>query len=216
MRRNYKSTDSGVLPEGYAECEYIESTGTQWIYCPWRIGRTISEVEIKTEVYPIQENGYGAFVGTDVFSSLETYYTRLDGGRFGFFINQSTSVYNSGHSHSSWHNVYATLKNGVKTLEIDGIALSQPHTGTIQGNPSNLALCTYGNGRAAEIYCGRLKKTDVYIKANLGFINVEFLPCIRLSDNKPGMYDLCGSICPLTGTPFYINAGSGEFLYKLK
>lgn len=40
----------------------------------------------------------------------------------------------------------------------------------------------------------------------------DFIPCIRKSDNKPGMYDLCKSICPLTGTPFYINAGTSEFV----
>lgn len=40
----------------------------------------------------------------------------------------------------------------------------------------------------------------------------NFIPCVRLSDSKPGLYDLCGSICPLTGTPFYINAGTGEFV----
>ena len=40
----------------------------------------------------------------------------------------------------------------------------------------------------------------------------KFVPCIRKSDNKPGLYDLCGSICPLTGNSFYINAGTGEFV----
>lgn len=32
-------------------------------------------------------------------------------------------------------------------------------------------------------------------------------------NSKPGLYDLLGSICPITGTPFYVNNGSGEFLY---
>lgn len=40
----------------------------------------------------------------------------------------------------------------------------------------------------------------------------DLVPCYRKSDNKPGMYDLCNSICPLTNSPFYINAGTGEFL----
>jgi len=40
----------------------------------------------------------------------------------------------------------------------------------------------------------------------------HFVPCVRESDGKPGMYDLCGSICPLTDSPFYTNAGTGEFL----
>lgn len=39
----------------------------------------------------------------------------------------------------------------------------------------------------------------------------NFVPCVRKSDSKPGLYDLCGSICSLTDSPFYVNSGSGEF-----
>lgn len=42
----------------------------------------------------------------------------------------------------------------------------------------------------------------------------NFIPVVRLSDNKPGMYDLCGSISAKTGTPFYVNEGTGaDFLW---
>ena len=50
----------------------------------------------------------------------------------------------------------------------------------------------------------RIKDTGVLLR--------NFIHCIRKSDSKPGLYDLCKSICPLTGTPFYINAGTGEFV----
>lgn len=57
--------------------------------------------------------------------------------------------------------------------------------------------------------------TIYYIKiSELGEVQREFVPALRMSDNKPGLYDLCESVCPLTGTPFYINAGTGEFLYE--
>ena len=39
----------------------------------------------------------------------------------------------------------------------------------------------------------------------------SFIPCYRKSDGEIGLYDLCGSICPQTGTPFYVNLGSGTF-----
>lgn len=41
----------------------------------------------------------------------------------------------------------------------------------------------------------------------------NYIPALIEFDSKPGLFDLCGSICPLTGTPFYVNAGPGEFLY---
>lgn len=47
-----------------------------------------------------------------------------------------------------------------------------------------------------------------------GTVIRDFVPKVR-NDGKPGMYDLCGSICPLTGTPFYINAGLHEFSYQV-
>lgn len=34
----------------------------------------------------------------------------------------------------------------------------------------------------------------------------EFIPALRVSDSKPGLYDTVNSV-------FYTNAGSGEFLY---
>ena len=40
----------------------------------------------------------------------------------------------------------------------------------------------------------------------------DYIPVVRISDGKPGFYDLCHSICPLTGTSFYVNAGTGEFV----
>jgi hypothetical protein len=40
----------------------------------------------------------------------------------------------------------------------------------------------------------------------------DYVACYRKNDGVVGLYDLSGSICPLTGTPFYINAGAGEFI----
>lgn len=61
--------------------------------------------------------------------------------------------------------------------------------------------------------------TEDFATINSGQIDIlhdgdtarSLVPCVRENDDKPGMYDLAESICPLTNTPFYINAGSGEF-----
>lgn len=58
-----------------------------------------------------------------------------------------------------------------------------------------------------------LRISSLSIQDN-GTLIRRFVPKVR-NDGKPGMYDLCGSICPLTGTPFYINAGSHEFSYQV-
>ena len=66
--------------------------------------------------------------------------------------------------------------------------------GGIYGNGSNNRF--FGHGKYA-----RCKIWD-------GNDNVKFdgYPALRLSDSKPGLYDLAGGI-------FYTNAGSGDFLY---
>lgn len=40
----------------------------------------------------------------------------------------------------------------------------------------------------------------------------DMIPCVRKSDNTPGMYDLTGSISAKSGTPFYPNEGPGILL----
>lgn len=56
----------------------------------------------------------------------------------------------------------------------------------------------------------RMKYAELYENDNM---IRKMVPCKRNSDSAIGMFDLCGSICPLTGTPFYTNAGTGSFTY---
>ena len=41
-----------------------------------------------------------------------------------------------------------------------------------------------------------------------GVLSLHFIPCRRVVDNQGGFYDLCGNICSLTGTPFFISDDS--------
>lgn len=41
----------------------------------------------------------------------------------------------------------------------------------------------------------------------------HFVPVLRIEDNKPGLFDLCGSICSMTNTSFYISTTNAEFVY---
>ena len=50
-----------------------------------------------------------------------------------------------------------------------------------------------------------------FFKSNTSKLVMDLVPCYRKSDGVIGMYDLCGNVCPLTGTAFFINAGTGSF-----
>jgi len=61
------------------------------------------------------------------------------------------------------------------------------------GGPSN-----YSNAINVKIYSLDIIEDNILKRA--------LRPCLRISDKKPGMYDLANDI-------FYINQGSGEFVY---
>lgn len=78
---------------------------------------------------------------------------------------------------------------------------TNPYTSFIFGRNGNTTYRnTWVNGK---VYSYDIYKDNVLVR--------NYVPCYRKADNVIGLYDLCGSICPLTGTPFYINAGSGTF-----
>lgn len=68
------------------------------------------------------------------------------------------------------------------------------------GNQKNTYLSDYGIMR---MYNFKISEDSLLMR--------NYIPCYRKSDEEIGMYDLCGSICPLTGTSFYVNAGTGTF-----
>lgn len=200
------------LPSGYRQLEYIESDGNQYIEIDWSIGRSISAMRIETDAYPVQPTiTYGGFIGTNTSSTVEIYYTRNNNGRFAFFTNPSPTIYVDGKTYGKWYHVECTIANGQKKMKIDESESSGVVYGQMGGVPSKLYVFKYAS---VEKFQGRLKRTSISITTENGTIKAVLVPALRNSDNKPGLYDLCGSICPLTGTPFYVNAGTGEFLYQ--
>ena len=194
------------LPEGYREVDYLESTGWQWI---------------DTGVIPSYARG------DDVYSQIEFKFLdisrqqRISGVReenyTQFFLNVTPSAImgaqvNSsewliyGEADTDWHTAGYDVRT--KTVNFDGTEYPYPSIADYVEYSLPLYLFARNtNGNADLFFIGRIRAfayTDIR----------SYIPCVRISDSKPGMYDLCGSICPLTGTPFYINAGAGaDFLW---
>ena len=103
-----------------------------------------------------------------------------------------------------------TIDNTNKTYSIDNEIGS--YSLTLSGGTymerlfayAQLSSINHNYDFLGAIYSAKYYDSDVLVR--------DFVPCYRKIDNKPGMYDLCGSICPLSNSPFYINAGNGEFL----
>ena len=196
------------LPSGFREVKWIESTGTQYINTGML---TSNALEISAKAF----NTFGK-------NTNGSYGAMLFGGRI---TNRSSNVsYSSGANNDFVGNGNEFLaipkNNNVELLTINWKKTGvQIKCGNYEYNSVlNAQIITQ---RPIYIFgCnqnGTLEQSGTYKGVEFVFVvNGEnsrvFVPCYREADNKPGMYDLCGSICPLTNSPFYINAGTGEFL----
>lgn len=193
------------LPFGYEAVEYLESTGTQWIDTGVKWGTYDWEVEFTC---------LGCFrFGVD--------HQNVANGTWNSLASLESSSY-------FWKNFYsrynfdAIAHNAkVKISCRDGLYIDNVLENTnifSEGNDSTtninmLLFAPYGFYMGgADLSAISEKHNDFIVRRITGEMVRNLIPCVRKSDGKPGMYDLCKSICPLTGTPFYINAGTGEFV----
>ena len=196
------------LPKEYHEVEYLESTGTQYIDTGYiftsYLQKAFIEIQItRTDASP--QRIMGAYDGAN--RSLLTTITTVNGiyAQFGTglnYINVVTGVFDLNR-----HTLQIELNNNKGYLTIDGVQES----GVLPSPPSHTDTRVHlfhSNGNVqylyAKIYSCKLFENEILVR--------NFVPCYRKVDRIPGMYDLCGSICSLTNSPFYINAGTGEFI----
>ena len=200
------------LPPGYRRVEYLESSGTQFIDAGYVVTTDDAEARMEFALTSAYTFGNASFVfgardfnGQTIFSCSFPSSTeaRLPSGRNSFTNYTIASVGGGGRK---------TLVYGNGFLLVDG---------------NNYAVANYPVGATNEttLYVFGRKSFDSSASLTSGircfsFVIIQggtmvrrLVPCERIADGKPGMYDLCGSTCELTNSPFYINAGTGEFTY---
>ena len=190
-------------PDNYVQLEYLESTGEQWIdtgYVP-AIGDSIS-VEFSFSVNresAIFSAGTGLYQTTIVFFENNLYMR--------YFSSVPAPMFDGSFTTGVW---YSFDVQGDGSATING--LYHAHATPLSGVGANESMRVFCRANGTSALRGKIRGFAVR-DAN-GSLVRSLVPCIRLPDSKPGMYDLCGSICPLTGTPFYINSGTGaDFKY---
>ena len=83
----------------------------------------------------------------------------------------------------------------------------------ITGVTRNIWICKGNTNNADMSNFTKFMFESVIFNSEVASNRRNYVPMLRKLDSKPGLLDLEGSICSLTGTPFYINAGTGEFQY---
>ena len=197
----------GGLPGAYRRGEYLESTGTQDIvtnYVP-TADETATEFVYQ---YTIQRSAddmiYGVSNGSVLYYA-EEYASNRWYAAIG--LSRYSNIRWTGYS-SNLYKTKAIL--GLETLDITNLETGVTRTGNPNGSytsfENQLPMYIFAwnrKGKAEYIHLGlRMFDFKTY-RANV--LSAHFIPCVRISDSKPGMYDT-------VSRTFYTNAGTGEFI----
>ena len=180
-------TPSSRLPEGYAEVQYIQSTGTQYVDTGFK-PKQDSRVLIKLST---SETGSHTVFGADIDWVDNGFALGVGFTHYGKETGKISGL-NNGSPHEVDFNKNIISMDGSTVLTMGASTFSVPH---------NLAL--FANNRAGGIqekttmalyYC-RIYDGNTIIR--------DYIPC-KNAGGAVGLYDLIGQ-------KFYGNAGTGSF-----
>jgi len=181
-----------ILPSGYTQVDYIESSGTQYIDTEY-IANTSTEVHTKFLLN--NKNNFGLYggqiTGKDTnlrfFADSGSLYIAHGGNRRQQVNNLEINI-----EYELQHKKSECVINGVQYIS----------SGSNDFQRTTLAICKC-NGFDINGYFlnGRIYYFKIY---DSGTLVRNFIPCFRNSDNKVGLYDLVNNV-------FYGNRGTGEF-----
>lgn len=187
-----RRAESGPLPAGYTEYEYIESTGTQYIntgYVP------TADTEIVCTFMRTAAQSYNACE----FGVTPTPKAIAAGTYFGW--GSASDKQGSYHPDEAF-GAFTIRVNNQGVFNLLGTKAVNFGTTTWTSGSLPIFLMARNNGGNAD----RFAKEKLYYWAayETGTKMVEFIPALRRSDNALGLYET------VSGT-FFTNAGSGVF-----
>ena len=180
----------------FTQIEYIESTGTQYIDSGVNLVDSIdigfqytSEYSKEASLFGSRETGTNYRFGLTPFSNS-------------FLGMMGTNIFQLQSYDTSYHTLQMKASGGCYFDDT-----SFPNI-TLEGELSNINLYLFAEKNSGSIvtskakifYC-KLWKENVLVR--------DFVPCVRNSDNKPGLYDKINGV-------FYTNQGTGEFSYIIE
>lgn len=208
LKQIYWRQQQSRLPAGYREVEYLEGNGA---YID--TGVNGGEQGIAVQVEFMRTGWYAYYQVIWAYVNETTRATRIINRNAGendayMYVNCHTQANNATVIYApkdEWH----TLVMNDEQVIVDGAITTMNKREPTNELTKNITMFN----SVARTGCSTKIR---YMRLYIGNVQVRyFIPCVRTSDNKPGMYDLCGSTCSLTDSPFYINSGTGaDFLWK--
>ena len=200
--REYNVTLSYRLPAGYQEVEYIESTGSQYLYAgvsAAQVGKGIIKGRITTAANYTAL--FGACNSTTEISNQQTLAYIPSSGLF--YLDNNGNHQAASISGSTNFEVNFTVSGSGLSVTVNGSTSSVSGTvGTIVDRSVWLLGCNYKGTFIAGVNA-RLTAVAFYNRSNV--MVAHLLPCYRVSDNVAGMYDDVQNA-------FRTNLGTGSFI----
>jgi hypothetical protein len=213
----YYAQNQRRLPAGYEAVEYLESTGTQYIDTGYVMedGKTMTfSGDVLWKSSAGNANfffGYRSVNDAQYIGDMRAFFVYGGGTTGRLAIRYGKNLSNSTKTVS--YNVPFNISFDGSNLSVDNEVFVTNTASSLAPSYKSMWLfnCNTTGYYSVDVFPFIGRMYSWIIKSN-GVLVRSFVPCVRKSDNKSGLYDLCKSICPLTGTPFYINAGTGEFV----
>lgn len=208
----YYARTRDSLPSGYRRVEYLECSGAQYIDTGVNGG---SDLVVSCELYSPDAGGiaWGCIQQEAVTANSTRSQLQIVGNSSNhnvqFFADTNMSSIVFSVPLPARLSVSADFVNGV--FSVNGTANAR----AVSAYSMNVSVCLFARHvlLSSGVYdvgsfCNGVKAYWMRIRKE-GVLTRNLVPCVRIADSKPGLYDLCGSVCPLTNSPFYVNAGSG-------
>lgn len=217
MRPCYRKESGGILPAGYAECEWIRGEDVRK-----------QKLFIDTEYRPNNNTGIfldfsHLYISSNDFNFFGCKNNQTDNARFMINVSNLNIVYGfNGYKvvgvidFAQRHVVKMNYLNDRK-FDVDNGYLSSNITDTLPAMVNNIGIMTSiqsYNPADANHYDYKVHVVEI---TQGNDVVRRFIPCVRLSDMQAGMYELFGNVCSLTNTPFFTKVGgTHNFSYQLK
>lgn len=205
-RQDIIPENQSVLPVGYKQLKYIQSTGTQWINTGVGVRPNIETFMIVNySQNPTDTYNYGVYYNNNSDTLAVNFRTRNYGNLdFRAGLSYQTPVIPL--VLDTDYLIEQTKTEFAITNLANQTKVSKPiitkDVGSGNSRPMYL-FCVNIRGRAAAFMPFKLKQFWTNINDTPAW---DGIPALRLSDNKPGLYDIVND-------QFYVNQGTGEFIY---
>ena len=183
-------TSQAILPTGYTQIDYIESTGTQYIdtnYTPVQG----DSFEFKNVSFTPNSNSQTLFsAGTGNYQLI--FLVAIDRIYFKYFSTGSAASLPL----SSFNNANIRINNNGEVYINDVLKATVNYGGAV-----NTSLNLFRRANNAEYINAKIGEIII---SNNNIIKKHYIPAQRNSDNAVGLYEIVGNI-------FYNNGGTGTF-----